>query len=572
MLVVCKDTDHAKWAENYIKSDKFCQGAYRNKTLVIHSKQTGAESEANTKMLLEVEKAENPIEIVIHVNMLKEGWDVNNLYTIVPLRTASSKILREQMVGRGLRLPYGERTGDKEIDSVMLTAHDKFADILAEAEKGDSIFNAGNIIRAEDFEPEEEIEAQLALEEEPDEILTSAYLETGIERTEQADKVFHTIHETVVHEVYQEIQNAPSHTVTPDAVKQIAAKAVQKTKDLGQVFHENSIPDVVRWTEQNVENVYEQTNGKFIPIPRIKITENGAEDYVFEDFNINLDNFKHEPISNEMLIQNLVDTSERKRISAGAIDFEGYQPKNTIVDELCEKPEIDYDKCSKLLFKLTEQVIEHYRFNFGTNGMQNIVMMYKKEIADLIYKQMLQHFKCDSGFIQEEVIDIRTYNIQPHFNPKSQVNLFGEYTGDIRSVLFTGIKKGVFTQANFDSDEGELTFARMLERDEDVLKWLRPAPSEFNITYHQGSKYEPDFVVETEANIYLVEVKAEKDMANDDVIAKKQRGIQYCETATRWCEANGYKPWNYLFVPANKIYVNTTFKQIVRLFTVTNEK
>lgn len=67
-------------------------------------------------------KPENPVEIVIHVNMLKEGWDVNNLYTIVPLRTAASKILREQMVGRGLRLPYGERTGDRDVDAVMLTA------------------------------------------------------------------------------------------------------------------------------------------------------------------------------------------------------------------------------------------------------------------------------------------------------------------------------------------------------------------------------------------------------------------------------------------------------------------
>ena len=77
----------------------------------------------------------------IHVNMLKEGWDVNNLYTSVPLRTAASKIRREQMVGRGLRLP-GERTGDRDVDAVMLTAHDKFNDILAEAQKGDSIFKA----------------------------------------------------------------------------------------------------------------------------------------------------------------------------------------------------------------------------------------------------------------------------------------------------------------------------------------------------------------------------------------------------------------------------------------------
>ena len=126
VLVVCKDTAHAKWVEEYIKSDNFCHGAYRNKVVVVHSKQGNAESEANTKMLLEVEKADNPVEIVIHVDKLKEGWDVNNLYTIIPLRTAASKILREQMVGRGLRLPYGERTGDTEVDSVMLTAHDKF--------------------------------------------------------------------------------------------------------------------------------------------------------------------------------------------------------------------------------------------------------------------------------------------------------------------------------------------------------------------------------------------------------------------------------------------------------------
>ena len=33
-----------------------------------------------------------------------------------------------------------------------------------------------------------------------------------------------------------------------------------------------------------------------------------------------------------------------------------------------------------------------------------------------------------------------------------------------------------------------------------------------------------------------------------DVIAKKKRGIQYCEVATRWGKANGYKEWRYLFM------------------------
>ena len=135
MLVVCKDTERATWVERYVRSEEFRDGAYRNKTIMVHSKQRGAESEANTRLLLDVEDPENPVEIVIHVNMLKEGWDVNNLYTIVPLRTAASQILREQMVGRGLRLPYGKRTGHKDVDAVMLTAHDKFRDIIEEAER-----------------------------------------------------------------------------------------------------------------------------------------------------------------------------------------------------------------------------------------------------------------------------------------------------------------------------------------------------------------------------------------------------------------------------------------------------
>jgi type III restriction enzyme len=51
--------------------------------------------------LLSVERPDEPTEIVVHVNMLKEGWDVTNLYTIVPLRTADSRTLVEQSIGRG---------------------------------------------------------------------------------------------------------------------------------------------------------------------------------------------------------------------------------------------------------------------------------------------------------------------------------------------------------------------------------------------------------------------------------------------------------------------------------------
>ena len=568
MLVVCKDTDHAKWVESYIKSDEFRSGTYKNKTITVHSKQKGAETEANTRLLLEVERSDNPVEIVIHVNMLKEGWDVNNLYTIVPLRTAASKILREQMVGRGLRLPYGERTGDKDVDSVMLTAHDKFNDIIAEAQKGDSIFKAGNIIKVEKIEPEQITYTQLSLEVEPDKQLEEAYEQTKIEKTEKTDELLKKVAEIINDEVSRHIQHTPTHTVTPVQAKQIVETVKQKVvedKDLGDIFKENELP-IAAWMLYKTEETHRVAVSKFIPIPRIKVTDAGVEEYVFVDFDLDLSEFNHVPIKNELLIQNLEDMYDRQRIKGDAIDFEGYNPKKVILEQLRQKPEIDYEKCSALLFKLISTVCDHYNRTYGVNGMQNIIMMYKKDIANKIYKQMLQHFYCENGFLQEEVVGTRDYNLQQSYSYKEKVGLFEEYKEDIRSVLFDGIKRGVFSCAKFDSHP-ELVLARVLENDaEDVLNWLRPAPQEFNLTYNHGKNYEPDFVVETEGTIYLVEVKGEDKLNDADVIAKKNRGIQYCEVASRWGKANGYKEWRYLFIPSKQVMPNSSFLQLAKRF------
>lgn len=197
--------------------------------------------------------------------------------------------------------------------------------------------------------------------------------------------------------------------------------------------------------------------------------------------------------------------------------------------------------------------------------MRNIVMMYKRDIGNKIYKQMMQHFYCENGFLQEEVVGTRDYNLQQSFSYKQCVGLYESYTEDIRSVLFDGIKKGVFSTAKFDSHP-ELLLARVLESDGEVQNWLRPAPREFNITYNHGHNYEPDFVVETEDVIYLVEVKGEDKLNDPDVIAKKKRGIQYCEVATRWGKANGYKEWRYLFIPSKQVMPNSSFMQLAKQF------
>jgi len=146
LLVIARDTTHAGELLKLIQSEKFFDGRYKDKVIQVDSSKSGAEEEEMIERLLKVEHTEEPTEIVIHVNMLKEGWDVTNLYTIVPLRAANARILIEQSIGRGLRLPYGKRTGVTAVDRLSIVAHDKFQEIVDDANKPDSPIRMQSVV------------------------------------------------------------------------------------------------------------------------------------------------------------------------------------------------------------------------------------------------------------------------------------------------------------------------------------------------------------------------------------------------------------------------------------------
>ena len=78
---------------------------------------------------------------------------LSNLYTIVPLRAANAKILIEQSIGRGLRLPYGRRTGVTAVDRLNIVAHDKFQEIIDEANRPGSVIHLQKVeLSAEQLE------------------------------------------------------------------------------------------------------------------------------------------------------------------------------------------------------------------------------------------------------------------------------------------------------------------------------------------------------------------------------------------------------------------------------------
>ena len=114
MLVMCEDTNVVPQVTKFLKSE----GLDDEDILEIHSNKKGEVSEAEWQELKHklsaLDKNDKP-RVVISVLMLREGFDVNNVCVIVPLRSSKSGILLEQTIGRGLRLMW---RGDDEIDEM----------------------------------------------------------------------------------------------------------------------------------------------------------------------------------------------------------------------------------------------------------------------------------------------------------------------------------------------------------------------------------------------------------------------------------------------------------------------
>ena len=146
LFIMTDDTKNCDEVANYIESSfKDLQGA----VLTIHTNKSGEISETVTgknkdelellrKQANNIDSLESPFKVIISVMMLKEGWDVKNVTTIVGLRpyAADSKILPEQTLGRGLRRMFFGRDDVEEYVSVIGTP--AFMDFV-ESIKGEGI-------------------------------------------------------------------------------------------------------------------------------------------------------------------------------------------------------------------------------------------------------------------------------------------------------------------------------------------------------------------------------------------------------------------------------------------------
>ncbi|MGA2279627.1 MAG: DEAD/DEAH box helicase family protein [Verrucomicrobiota bacterium] len=577
VLVIARDTTHAKELLDLIQSEKFFEGRYKDRAIQVDSSQTGAQEELMIEKLLKVEDPNEPTEIVIHVNMLKEGWDVNNLYTIVPLRAANARILIEQSIGRGLRLPYGVRTGVTAVDRLNIVAHDKFQEIVDEANKPDSAVRLTQVILdpAKDLQPTKTVIAQPTIMAK----LTAAPAPAtpGEKPSKAAEPLFQTEQERKIaeitvkviqqHETLPQVNYLQKADVQAAIIKEVAATYVApaQTELTGIVIK----PDIAAIVAKATKLVINQT----IDIPRIVVVPTGDVTSGFNTFTLDCSSIHLQPVSRELLIQHL-RTAKQEFLQNVSGQLAETRPENYIVRALIDFDDISYDDHADLLYDLAGQLVKHLHSYLSPEDIINVLQYHQQQLAALIHSQMqLPEHRWEKATGYKATVSKGFSALKENAytaNATDEIKPFRMTVSDptnIKRYVFGGFSKCLYDKQKFDVDT-ERRFAVILEDDGDVLKWFKPARNQFQIYYNKDAAYEPDFVVETKKQLFLCEPKRADQMQNPEVVAKRTAAGEWCKHATEHADQHGGKKWSYLLIPHDAITGNMTLEGLASRFAV----
>ena len=624
VLVIARDTTHAAQLLARIESDTFFGGNYKGKVIQVDSSRTGAEEEEMIRRLLAVESCDEPTEIVIHVNMLKEGWDVTNLYTIVPLRAANARTLIEQSIGRGLRLPYGRKTGVEVVDRLNIIAHDKFQEVIAEANKGDSPIrlkqlkldptdSEGN--RLTSYAVPSTMAVVLGLAdvkgtggsgksfvaggpvggEAMSGVVTpgattpqqttghiTTVLHTGEDRQiamaameviAEVGRLRHAVDSMGSGESGKLIAPTSASLSTPSVQEHIAQLVQQRlipqqgslaVEGLESKF--NDAAAVAEVVKQAVDIFVEHT----IDIPRISIVPVGPVTSGYGPFQLDISRLNYQPLANTLESHGLQSNKVLTYGEAAVVEESRFA--DYIVRELINFDDVSYDDHADFIYQLADQAVTHFQtYLTDDDALHNVLANYAKPIADIIHTQMAKHYVEESAG-SDVVISQGFVPLKPcAFTAKDDVKPLHWAPDDKRTIgqyLYGGFMRCAYPYQKFHSDT-ERILATVLERQ--AKRWFRPASGQFNIYYRSGAsqpEYIPDFVAQLPDMVLLIETKKAQEVAaaqesETDVKAKAEQATLWCKHASDYAKTVGGKPWKYLLVPHDAVAANVTLENLV---------
>ncbi len=569
VLIACKDTEHAKKIRAMIDSDSFNNGRYRGKVIEIHSNMKGEETEENIRKLLSIESAQNPVEIVLHVYKLKEGWDVNNLFTIIPLNAAKSDILALQTIGRGLRLPFGVITGNEAIDTLDIVAHDHYREIVEDIKNSDTFKYRDLDDRG--VEPTKVVEITNGIGDGQLSLLDDIFVSAGVKSfndvcdVKTQDKMYEEYMKSFGRTKKPEKQVPPQYSIFDYIDEDGNEKTIETTTHTGEGSSLGAKKAQPMKKEDFVATVTELSK-KAISVPKILVQPSST--VTLKPFVVKRNIADFEIAASKIERFNAVNAEMLESFDAEILAVD--DAVNTLACMLldCDAlSEISVDEDADYILNIVQQYLALID---GSEADKNkIVRRYAKLIIDDIVKQIHENMDRQTYYthvVQKDLIVFRkaVRNVRAD---GGEVNFRKTIANknEIKKYVFTGYKKSYYNINAFDSDTERLVSV-ILEDDKDVIRWIKPPLNQLGLFWQAGQQYNPDFLVETPTAKYMIEVKAKNEVKNPDVVGKAKEGIKWCKYAS--IVDFDKKPWGYKLITDEVISVGNTLKYILGLSEV----
>ncbi|MDK7180311.1 DEAD/DEAH box helicase family protein [Corynebacterium riegelii] len=499
----------------------------------------------------------SPVRVIVSVNKLREGWDTKRIAVMCTLRTMGSEVLTQQVMGRGLRLPFGALTGVPAIDELDILSHESFVKLL-QSENVLKQFGIEDAVR--DGDGTEIITPPGTTN--PPQVVTgtgtggSTSIGTGATgtMTVQPGESSFTSNEVIV---------------TPSE-RTVGTRALTDEDDVAKGV-EIFTPVVVHVNEKFAGTTFDfpssamtKTKKQFelVDIPNSVIVERAdkvtdTDEYLArtkigvanEGNKIELDNDDRSAVPSFKQTPSQVAAELIRRVmGSGAVAAtveNTSQLKRRIVPAFMEATKIEQwtEKAKESAARhLRELVVEESRKANAQTGTtvsihpvtlpidNSFVLDLDKKVLDLLDRQEKSAGK--AGF--------------------STAEYYGTW------------KKGLFEAARFDSFTGEYRLAALLDLDPNVVWWKRIYAHEgARVAYTPHNSYVPDFVVfDKDGTHWIVEAKENRGRDDERVQAKRAAAERVVRQLVGMPEYED-QTWGYLIAYEDDIASSDSWADLV---------
>lgn len=523
MLVACRDTSHANEVADMLKRPDILgdEGA----VLIVHSKNLTDNIEQE---LAYVQQLSSKVRAIVQVDMLNQGWNVHNVAVLVPLRALESGVLTEQMIGRGLRLPYGEYVNNEWVDTLDILSHESINKALERhglTDPARQLEDIGQLVPAKGGN----------ISSTPMPLTTSG--------------------------LGGEIIKVPA--VTPQ---------IGENPDTGQVALGLS-GETGQGGMRNIEGIATAEDPE--PQPQVKVELRDGETFLFpkadfatEPRRLNLmeldDTWRRDvaasfgedftdPIARSLLIVD--DKGQRVRLNAATtadvepVPMDDETAEANLVSMVRKMPAVKNGSQGEanraFVPRLVQDVMRiaggQWNIQRLTNAMRQFETAIRKAASDAAQLAAPQPRITPLSLPKRE-----SYLLPPGDQPIAHSEVDGKNFNQRRH--YGGWShRARYSASRFDAYATELRIARLLDTDSSIVWWMRLEHSDgASISYGADRRYYPDFVaLDTEGMSWIIEGKSIKGRDDDEVQQKRKAAelvVRTMVTLPEWSDTR----WGYL--------------------------